>query len=535
MKAKSGSFTSQKDHSKIVDRYGRMVFNTTYQLVVFCALATAYPELRRRIFLLRGSQMFSKLSMLINGEWRGTSGREVELLVDPASEEIIGEVPLASSQDIDDALQGAKEASSDWKETPAMARSDILRAAAATLRRDVSEIAECMTTEQGKPLIESRTEIMHAADIIDWYAEEGKRAYGRVVPARRSGVRQIVVREPVGPVAAFTPWNFPAVTPARKIAGALAAGCTCIIKPSEETPGSAIYIAKALQDAGLPNGVLNMVFGDPSKVSSQLIESPIIRKVSFTGSIPVGKHLAGLAAKHVKVCTMELGGHAPVMVFGDVDPIAAAESIARGRYRNAGQICISPSRFYVHESVYKEFIAHYVKLTSKLKVAPGSTADCEIGPLANKRRMEAMIRLIEDAQSRGGKVLTGGSRVGEKGYFFDPAVVIDISDDSALMSDEIFGPITPIVPFRTVDEVIARANSLPYGLAAYAYTSSVEISMRLANEIEAGMLGINHPFIFPPEIPFGGLKESGYGSEGGTEGLAAYTVTRFVSESSTIY
>jgi succinate-semialdehyde dehydrogenase / glutarate-semialdehyde dehydrogenase len=478
--------------------------------------------------------MFDDLKMLVNGEWRSGSHDDALSLIDPATNTQLGLVPSATSEDLRDALEGANAAAVSWRATSALVRSDILRKAASMLRSKVADLAVCLTREQGKPLAESQTELLHAADIIDWYAEEGKRLYGRIVPARTRNVRQTVYREPIGPVAAFTPWNFPAVTPARKIAGALAAGCTCIIKPSEETPATAIHIARALVEAGLPKGVLNVVFGRPEKISSELLSSPIIKKLSFTGSIPVGKHLAALAANTIKACTLELGGHAPVLIFADADPIAAADSIAKGRFRNAGQICISPSRFYVHESIYDRFVARFIEITSRLRVGNGLESNCEIGPLANERRLIAMEKLIADCESVGGKVRTGGTKIGKQGFFFKPAVVTDVPDTCAIMQDEIFGPITPIVPFSTTDEAISRANSLPYGLAAYAYTQSLDISMRLSDEIEAGMVGINHPHIFPPETPFGGMKESGYGSEGGIEGLMAYTTTKFVSESGVI-
>jgi succinate-semialdehyde dehydrogenase/glutarate-semialdehyde dehydrogenase len=386
------------------------------------------------------------------------------------------------------------------------------------------------TQEQGKVYAESRAEVMTSADIIDWYAEEGRRSYGRVVPGRQKGVRQIVLQEPVGVVAAFTPWNFPTLTPVRKIAGALAAGCSIIIKASEETPGGCIELVKCFADAGLPAGVLNLVFGVPAQVSEHLIPSTIVRKISFTGSIPVGKHLAGLAAKGMKRATMELGGHSPVVVFADADAEKAADTIAAFKYRNAGQVCISPTRFYVQEASYSKFVARFTEYAKSLKMGDGLEKGITLGPLANPRRLDAMEAIVNDAKARGGKIATGGSRHGNQGFFFEPTVITDIPDDSKIMTEEPFGPIAPIVPFKTFDEVVERANSLPFGLAAYAFTSSSATATAIGDAIQSGMVGVNSIAISTPETPFGGVKESGYGSEGGIEGLQAYMNTKFISQ-----
>lgn len=472
--------------------------------------------------------MHDQLGLFIGGEWRrNTAGENV---FNPATEEVLGFLPHATPQDLDEALHAASAAFKSWRSTPAAKRAEILRKAAQLMRERLPLISQTMTLEQGKPINEARGEILFAADIIDWYAEEGKRAYGRVVPARVPGVRQIVAKEPIGVAATFTPWNFPATLPARKIAGALAAGCTCIIKPSEETPGTTIAMARAFQDAGLPPGVLNMVFGAPSQISEHLIKSDTVRKVSFTGSVPVGKHLAKLAADGMKRCTFELGGHAPVLVFEDSDPVQAAESVALNKYRNAGQVCISPSRFFVHEAVHDRFVARFTEVSRNLKVAPGIEESSEIGSLANRRRLEAMERLVGDAVDRGARVTTGGTRVGNRGYFYEPTVLTGVPDDAIMMREEIFGPVIPVSPFSSFDEAVHRANEVPYGLAAYAYTKSTRTAAALGEAIEAGMLGINHTFIFTPETPFGGVKESGYGSEGGVEGLDAYLNTKLISE-----
>ncbi len=364
------------------------------------------------------------------------------------------------------------------------------------------------TQEQGKVYAELRAEVLTSADIIDWYAEEGRRSYGRVVPGRQKGVRQLVLQEPVGVVAAFTPWNFPTLTPVRKIAGALAAGCSLIIKASEETPAGAVELVKCFADAGLPAGVLNLVFGVPANVSEHLIPAKVVKKISFTGSIPVGKHLAGLAAKGMKKATMELGGHSPVVVFADADAEKAADTIAAFKYRNAGQVCISPTRFYVQEQSYSKFVARFTEYAKGLKMGDGLEKGITLGPLANARRLDAMESFVNDAKSRGGKVATGGSRHGNQGYFFQPTVITDVPDDSKIMTEEPFGPVAPIVPFKTFDEVVERANSLPFGLAAYAFTSSGVQAAAIGDAIQSGMVGVNSIAISTPETPFGGIKES---------------------------
>jgi succinate-semialdehyde dehydrogenase / glutarate-semialdehyde dehydrogenase len=350
------------------------------------------------------------------------------------------------------------------------------------------------------------------------------------VPGRMKGVRQIVTQEPVGVVAAFTPWNFPTLTPVRKIAGALAAGCAIIIKASEETPGGCVELVKCFADAGLPAGVLSLFFGVPAQVSEHLIPSDIVRKVSFTGSIPVGKHLAALTGKHMKRATMELGGHSPVVVFDDADPEKAADTIAAFKYRNAGQVCISPTRFYVQEKGYNKFVARFTEYAKGLKLGDGLEKGITLGPLANPRRLDAMEAIVIDAKARGGKIATGGTRHGNQGYFFEPTVITDIPDDSKIMTEEPFGPIAPIVPFKTFDEVVERANSLPFGLAAYAFTTSSATAIAIGDAINSGMVGVNSVAISTPETPFGGVKESGYGSEGGIEGLQAYMNTKFISQ-----
>jgi succinate-semialdehyde dehydrogenase/glutarate-semialdehyde dehydrogenase len=474
--------------------------------------------------------MYTELKLFIDGKWLNGEGRKGEDVINPATGKVLAHLPHASKADLDEALAAAAKGFQVWKSTTAYDRAKIMRKAADLLRERADHVSAVQTQEQGKIYAESKGEVMTSADIIDWYAEEGRRAYGRIVPGRMKGVRQIVTQEPVGVVAAFTPWNFPTLTPVRKIAGALAAGCSIIIKASEETPGGCVELVKCFADAGLPAGVLNLVFGVPAEVSEHLIPSDIVRKVSFTGSIPVGKHLAALTGKYMKRATMELGGHSPVVVFADADPEKAADTIAAFKYRNAGQVCISPTRFYVQEASYSKFVARFTEYAKGLKLGDGMEKGNTLGPLANPRRLDAMESLVNDAKARGGKIQTGGSRHGNQGFFFQPTVVTDIPDDSKIMTEEPFGPIAPIVPFKTFDEVVARANSLPFGLAGYAFTSSSATATAIGDAIQSGMVGVNSVAISTPETPFGGVKESGYGSEGGVEGLQAYMNTKFISQ-----
>jgi len=474
--------------------------------------------------------MYTELKLFIDGKWLNGEGRKGEDVINPATGKVLAHLPHASKADLDEALAAAAKGFQVWKNTSAYDRGKIMRKAADLLRERHDHVAKVQTQEQGKAYVESRAEVLTSADIIDWYAEEGRRSYGRIVPGRMKGVRQIVTQEPVGVVAAFTPWNFPTLTPVRKIAGALAAGCSLIIKASEETPGGCVELVKCFVDAGVPAGVLNLVFGVPATVSEHLIPSDIVRKISFTGSIPVGKHLAGLAAKGMKRATMELGGHSPVVVFDDADPEKAADTIAAFKYRNAGQVCISPTRFYVQEKGYNKFVARFTEYAKGLKLGDGLEKATTLGPLANPRRLDAMESFVNDAKARGGKIVTGGSRHGNQGFFFEPTVITDVPDDSKIMTEEPFGPVAPIVPFKTFDEVVERANSLPFGLAAYAFTSSGAQAMAIGDAIQSGMVGVNSVAISTPETPFGGVKESGYGSEGGIEGLQAYMNTKFISQ-----
>jgi succinate-semialdehyde dehydrogenase / glutarate-semialdehyde dehydrogenase len=475
--------------------------------------------------------MYSELGLYIDGAWKTNgSGRKGEDVLNPATEKPLAHLPHASTADLDEALEAAKKGFATWRATSAYDRAKIMRKAADLMRERHDNISKIMVQEQGKVYAEARAEVLTSADIIDWYAEEGRRSYGRIVPGRMKGTRQLVVQEPVGIVAAFTPWNFPVLTPARKVGGALAAGCALILKASEETPGACVEMVRCFADAGLPAGVLNLVFGVPAEVSEHLLAKDAVRKISFTGSIPVGKHLAALAAKGMKRTTMELGGHSPVVVFEDADPEKAADTIAAFKYRNAGQVCISPTRFYVQEGAYKRFLARFTDYANGVKVGDGLEKGITMGPMANSRRIDAMEGFVADAKSRGGKVVTGGKRRGNQGYFYEPTVITDVPDDSKIMTQEPFGPVAPIVTFKTFDEVVERANSLEYGLAAYAFTTSSATAAAIGDAIQSGMVGVNSVAVSTPETPFGGVKESGHGSEGGVEGLGAYLNTKFISQ-----
>lgn len=472
---------------------------------------------------------YPTLALLIDGEWITDTGAG-EAVLNPANERVLGHLPHADTALLDRAAQAAARAFVHWSATPALERKRILNRTAALLRERASDIAHWMSLEEGKPVAEAMGEIGGAADIFEWYGDEAPRLYGRTVPARMPGLRHEVRRLPLGPVAGFAPWNFPALTPARKIAGALAAGCTIVMKPAEETPATAIAIAHALIDAGLPPGCLNLVFGQPAAISANLIPHPLIRKISFTGSTAVGRELGALAARSVKRATMELGGHAPVIVCDDAALEQVVPALVAAKYRNAGQVCIAPSRFFVARKLYDGFVDRFAQAASALKVGPGTEAGTQMGPLANDRRLAAMARLVEDAGARGMRCVTGGERVGNRGYFWQPTVLADATDDALVMTEEPFGPIAPITAFDDLDEALKRANALPYGLAAYGFTGSQATANRLASGLRAGMVGVNSFAISLAELPFGGVGESGYGSEGGSEGLEAYLETRLISQ-----
>ena len=477
------------------------------------------------------STNYPDTQLFLDGEWRDALAKEKLEIINPATEEVIGKVSHARKEDLDIALTAAEKAFNSWKNVSAYERSKILRKAADIVRSNADEIAALMTMEQGKPLVEAKMETMGAADSIDWYAEEGRRAYGRIIPSRApQGVYQFVFKEAVGVVAAFTPWNFPLNQVVKKVAAAFAAGCTAIVKGPEETPASVAALIKAFDEAGMPKGSINLVYGIPAEISEYLISHPIVRKVTFTGSTAVGKLLASLAGKHMKRVTMELGGHSPAIVCEDADVKTAVKILSANKFRNAGQVCISPTRFLVHDSVYDKFVDGFVKSAESLKVGNGLEDGVKMGPLAHDRRLTAIEGFVSDAVEKGAKILTGGKRKGNKGYFFEPTVMTNVSKDARIMSEEPFGPLAPISSFSNMDEVIEEANRLDYGLAAYAYTNSAKTAQDLGAGIESGMVSINHHGLGLVDTPFGGVKDSGYGSEGGPEGLEAYMTTKFVSQ-----
>ncbi|RQR97812.1 NAD-dependent succinate-semialdehyde dehydrogenase [Burkholderia sp. Bp8991] len=473
---------------------------------------------------------YDALHLFINGEWIGASERETAPVINPATQIEIGRVPLATAADLDRALQVTAQAFDVWRNTVPAERARILKRGAELMRERAEHIATVMTLEEGKPLAESRDEVLRAADYFEWFAEEARRIDGRVVPSNRPGVQQLVKKQAIGPVAAFTPWNFPAITPARKLSAALAAGCSVIIKPGEESPATALALARALDDAGLPKGVLQVVFGVPDQVSKQLIASPVIRKVTFTGSVPIGRLLSARAAEGVKPITLELGGHGPVLVFNDADVEKAAVEGAANRFRGTGQICISSTRFLIQRDVYDEFVGHFVRAANALKVGNGMDAGTQVGPLANPRQLAKMEELIADAVERGARVLAGGKRIAGEGYFFEPTVLADVPNDARVMHEEPFGPIAVLMRFDALADGLAEANRLPYGLSAYAFTRSARTAIDVADGLEAGMIGINQYRIVSTELPFGGMKESGHGSEGGAEGIEYYLTRKFISQ-----
>ena len=477
------------------------------------------------------STNYPDTQLFLDGEWRDALAKEKLEIINPATEEVIGKVSHARKEDLDIALTAAEKAFNSWKNVSAYERSKILRKAADIVRSKADEIATLMTMEQGKPLVEAKMETMGAADSIDWYAEEGRRAYGRIIPSRApQGVYQFVFKEAVGVVAAFTPWNFPLNQVVKKVAAAFAAGCTAIVKGPEETPASVAALIKAFDEAGMPKGSINLVYGIPAEISEYLISHPIVRKVTFTGSTAVGKLLASLAGKHMKRVTMELGGHSPAIVCEDADVKTAVKILSANKFRNAGQVCISPTRFLVHDSVYDEFVDGFVKEAESINVGNGLDDGVKMGPLAHDRRLTAIEGFVADAVENGAKILTGGKRKGNKGYFFEPTVMTNVSNDARIMNEEPFGPLAPINSFSSIDEVVEESNRLNYGLAAYAYTNSAKTANQLGASIESGQVSINHHGLGLVDTPFGGVKDSGYGSEGGPEGLDAYMTTKLVSQ-----
>ena len=467
--------------------------------------------------------------LLIDGQWHDAADGRTLPVVNPATGVQIGRVAHAGKVDLDRALAAAQKGFETWRDMPALERQKILRRAAVLMRERADTTAAILTQEQGKPLAEARVEAMAAGDIIDWFADEGMRVYGRIVPSRVLTTRNLVIKDPVGPVAAFTPWNFPINQVVRKTAAALASGCSILVKAAEETPAAPAELIRAYVDAGVPAGAIGLVYGTPAEISSYLIPHPVIRKVTFTGSTPVGKMLAALAGQHMKRVTMELGGHAPVIVADDADVALAVKASAAAKFRNAGQVCISPTRFLVHERVHDEFVAELARHASGLKVGDGLAEGTQMGPLANPRRLTAMTEFMQDAVARGARVVAGGERIGSHGNFFAPTVLTDVPLEARVFNDEPFGPVAAVRRVQSVEEAIAEANRLSFGLSAYAFTRSLKNAHLLTQRVEAGMLWINQPALPSAEMPFGGIKDSGYGTEGGSEAMEAYLNTRAVT------
>ncbi|MDH2092337.1 NAD-dependent succinate-semialdehyde dehydrogenase [Rhizobium pusense] len=472
---------------------------------------------------------YPNTKLYIGGQWQdATDGKTLDV-TNPVNGEVIGTVAHASHSDLEAAVAAAVTGFKQWSQTSAFERYKVIRKAAILLRERLEEAAHLLTTDEGKPLTESRMEVNSCADLLDWFAEEGRRTYGRIIPARSVTVQQYAVKEPVGPAVGFTPWNFPMSQIVRKLGPAVSAGCSIIIKGPEEAPAAPAFLFRCLHDAGIPAGVVGLLFGSPAEISEYLIPHPVIRKVSFTGSIPVGKQLAGLAGLHMKRVTMELGGHAPVIIADDANIEAATTALVGSKFRNAGQVCISPTRFLIQSKVHDQFVETFVKKAGAFKVGDGLVEGTQMGPLINERRRAAVESLIEDAVGKGAKIATGGERIGNSGYFFQPTVLTGVTTDMRAMNEEPFGPIALVRSFGELDEAIEEAGRLPFGLGSYAWTSSAVTARRLAQGVQAGMLSINHIGLGLPETPYGGVRESGYGYEGGSEALEAYMNTRFIT------
>jgi succinate-semialdehyde dehydrogenase/glutarate-semialdehyde dehydrogenase len=471
---------------------------------------------------------YPDLHLYIDGEWRKTKSDLP--VINPATEEVIGRLPCASIADLDDALAAAERGFETWRNTAPAKRAKVLLDAAAIMRERQDEIAEAITAEHGKPYPQARLEVIRGCEFFEWDAGEATRTYGRVIPSA-PGIRYMVHHQPIGVVAGFSPWNFPMSQPCRKIAGAVASGCSIILKAAEETPAGALHIARALHDAGLPPGVLNVVFGDPNEISDHLIRKDPVRLVAFTGSTSVGRHLTTLASEHMTSVLMELGGHAPVIVCEDTNVESAAISGAIRKMRNAGQVCTSPTRFFIHESIFDEYVDIFVRRAAATVVGNGFDEGVEMGPLANERRIAALAAFVEDARAKGADLRTGGKRIGDKGYFFEPTVFTNVPDSATVMQEEPFGPFAILNPVASLEEGIEKANSVPYGLAAYGFTNRADYADRMIEGIEAGNVSINTLEASLPETPFGGIKHSGFGREGGTEGLHNYMIVKNISHS----
>ena len=469
-------------------------------------------------------------SQFIAGAFRQGAGAERFTVINPSNGQPLGDYAYAAPEDVQAAIDAASTALRSWSRMPAYERSTLLRRVAALMRERGDAIATQIASELGKPFGEAQKEVVTAAEMFEWAAEEARRIYGRTIPARAAGITQTMALEPIGVVAAFAGWNAPAITPSRKISGALAAGCTIVIKPSEETAGVALHIARAVQDAGVPDGVVNLVFGEPGAIADQLCASPQVHMVTFTGATAVGKQIGAKAALTMKRATLELGGHAPVIVCDDADADRVARAAVATKYRNAGQVCTSPTRFLVQAGVFDAFLDRFVQAAQALQVGDPFDAATQMGPLKNQRRLQSIDRLVQDARGRGLTIATGGERIGTEGFFYRPTVIVRPSLDCDAANIEPFGPVALISPFNDLDEAIAEANRLPFGLASYAFTNDVQRAHRLAGEIDSGVVCINEWQASLPETPFGGHKDSGLGSEGGVEGLMEFLRVKCVRQ-----
>ena len=469
--------------------------------------------------------------MFIDGVWCDAQSGQTLAVINPADESVLAEIAWGGREDAERAIEAAARAFPEWRATSVYDRAKILKKTAELMRDRADRIARALTQEQGKPLAEARLEVLHAADTFEWFAEEGKRAYGRIIPSTNTAKRYYVTKHPVGVVGTITPWNFPAALPSRKIAPALAAGCTVVSRPADQTPLTLILMFECLADAGLPAGVANLVMGEPVPIADAFFENRIVRKISFTGSTGVGKELIRRSADQVKRLSLELGGHAPLIVFPDADVQQVAQAAVLGKFRNNGQVCIAPSRFYIHEKIAKDFTEAAVELTRNLKVGNGLDTGTQVGPMFEARALDKTAALVADAQKNGAKILTGGARSSrfDKGYWFEPTVIREVNGQMKIMTDEPFAPVMPMLDFSKLDDVIAAANATPYGLAAYVFTNDLTVATRMAEGLEAGIIGINDPVPATPQCPFGGMKESGMGRELGIEGLDAYFETKYVS------
>lgn len=469
--------------------------------------------------------------MYIDGAWRQGTGGKTYAVINPADESIVAEVAWAEGDEPRQAIEAAAKAFPAWKATSAYDRAKILKKTADLIRERADFMARAMTMEQGKPLPEAKAETLATADTYEWFAEEGKRAYGRVIPPSNVAKRYYAIKHPVGVVGTITPWNFPAALASRKIGAALAAGCTVVSRPAEQTPITLILQFECLVEAGLPAGVANLVIGPPEPFADALFDHPAVRKISFTGSTRVGKELIRRSADQVKRLSLELGGHAPLIVFPDADIEQVAQAAVLGKFRNNGQVCVSPSRFYVHEKIAKDFTEAAVELTRKLKIGNGLEEGVQVGPMFAPQGLEKAESLVDDARGKGAKVMIGGGRSSrfEKGYWFEPTVLTGVEGSMKILTEEPFAPVMPILDFNKLDDVIAAANATPYGLAAYVFTNDLTVAHRMAEGLEAGIIGINDPIPATPQCPFGGMKESGLGRELGEEGLEAYFETKYVA------